>query len=68
MGRETAALALAVVSTKQDGHFRSGPGGCFAAGMVRKAEKGELHLERTIWALREAKWGKPDHPEAALTT
>ena len=59
MGRETAALALAIVSTKQDGHFRSGPGGYFA-GMVRKSEKGELYLERTIWALREAKWGKAD--------
>ena len=59
MGRETAALALAIVSTKPDGHFRSGPGGYFA-GMVGKAEKGELYLERTIWALREAKWGKPD--------
>ena len=59
MGRETAALALAIVSTKQDGHFRSGPGGYFA-GMVRKSEKGELYLDRTIWALREAKWGKAD--------
>jgi hypothetical protein len=28
--------------------------------MLRKAEKGELHLDRTLWALREAKWGKPD--------
>jgi len=27
---------------------------------VRKAERGELHLERTVWALREAKWGKAD--------
>jgi replication initiation protein RepC len=59
MGRDTAALALAIVSTKQDGHFSSSAGGYFA-GMVRKAEKGELHLERTLWALREAKWGKPD--------
>jgi hypothetical protein len=25
---------------------------------MRKAERGELRLERTIWALREAKWGK----------
>jgi replication initiation protein RepC len=59
MGRDTAALALAIVSTKQEGHFSSSAGGYFA-GMVRKAEKGELHLERTLWALREAKWGKPD--------
>ncbi len=36
---------------------------CYFAGMVRKAEKGELHLERTLWALRQAKWGK--HQSAA---
>jgi len=24
------------------------------------SERGELHLERTVWALREAKWGKAD--------
>jgi hypothetical protein len=40
----------------------AGQGGYFA-GMVRKAEKGELHLERTLWALRQAKWGK--HQSAA---
>jgi replication initiation protein RepC len=28
--------------------------------MVRKAERGELHLDRSLWALREAKWGKAD--------
>jgi hypothetical protein len=25
---------------------------------VRKHARGELHLERSLWALREAKWGK----------
>jgi hypothetical protein len=25
---------------------------------MHKFEKGELHLERSLWALREAKWGK----------
>jgi replication initiation protein RepC len=59
MGREHAALALAIVSTKEASHFTRGAGGYFA-GMVRKAERGELHLERTLWALREAKWGKAD--------
>jgi replication initiation protein RepC len=59
MGREYAALALAIVSTKETAHFTSGAGGYFA-GMVRKAERGELHLDRTLWALREAKWGKAD--------
>jgi replication initiation protein RepC len=59
MGREYAAVALALVSTRPAGHFTSGPGGYFA-GMLRKYEKGELHLDRTLWKLREAKWGKRD--------
>jgi replication initiation protein RepC len=57
MSREAAALALAVVSTKPAGHFTSGAGGYFA-GMLRKFEKGELRLERTIWALRGREGGK----------
>jgi replication initiation protein RepC len=59
MGRDYATVALAIVSTKPEGHFSKGAGGYFG-GMVRKAEKGELHLDRTLWALREAKWGKPE--------
>jgi replication initiation protein RepC len=51
MGRELAAVALAIVSSKEEGHFRSSPGGYFH-GMVEKAKAGELHLERTVWALR----------------
>jgi replication initiation protein RepC len=57
MGRPYAAVALALVSTRQAGHFTSSPGGYFA-GMLRKYEKGELRLAGTLWALREAKWGK----------
>jgi replication initiation protein RepC len=57
MGREYAAVALAFVSTRPAGHFTSGPGGYFA-GMLRKFEKGELHLERTLWKLRDQRWGK----------
>ena len=57
MGRGLAAVALAFVTTRPEGHFTKGPAGYFA-GMVRKAEKGELHLDRTLWKLREAKWGK----------
>jgi replication initiation protein RepC len=45
------------VSTRQAGHFTSSPGGYFA-GMLRKYEKGELRLAGSLWALREAKWGK----------
>ena len=53
MGRDLAAIALAVVSTKHPGHFTASPGGYFH-GMVAKARAGELHLERTVWALRRA--------------
>jgi hypothetical protein len=51
IGREGAALALAIVSTKEPGHFRTTAGGYFH-GMVAKAKAGELHLERSLWALR----------------
>ncbi len=57
MGRDLAAVALAVVSTKEPEHFRTTPGGYFH-GMVQKAKAGELHLERTVWALRRA--GQPE--------
>jgi replication initiation protein RepC len=62
MGRELAAVALAIVSTKEAGHFRTSPGGYFH-GMVARARAGELHLERTVWALRRAL--TPDHRGAA---
>jgi len=51
MGREEAAIALAVVSTKPVEHFRSSPGGYFY-GMVSRARAGELNLGRTLWGLR----------------
>jgi replication initiation protein RepC len=51
LGREDAAVALALVSTKPPEHFRSGAGGYFAA-MVKRADTGELHLERSLWKLR----------------
>jgi replication initiation protein RepC len=53
MGRDLAAVALAIVSTKETEHFRTSPGGYFH-GMVAKARAGELHLERTVWAMRRA--------------
>ncbi len=52
MGREEAAIAVAIVSAKPAGHFRSSPGGYFH-GMVAKAKAGELNLVRTIWGLRQ---------------
>ena len=51
IGREEAAIAVAIVSAKPAGHFRSSPGGYFH-GMVAKAKAGELNLARTIWGLR----------------
>jgi replication initiation protein RepC len=56
MGREYAAVALAIVSTRPAGHFTSGPGGYFA-GMLRKFERGELCLSRTLWKLKDQAWG-----------
>jgi replication initiation protein RepC len=56
MGREYAAVAVAIVSTRPDGHFTSGPAGYFA-GMVKKFEKGELCLGRTLWKLKDQAWG-----------
>ena len=53
MGREQAAIAIAIVSTKDPEHFRTTPGGYFH-GMVLKAKTGELHLDRTLWAMRWA--------------
>jgi len=53
MGREQAAIAVAVVSAKPPTHFRGSPGGYFH-GMVSKAKAGELHLARTIWGMRGA--------------
>ncbi|MGE4482999.1 plasmid replication protein RepC [Acidocella sp.] len=51
IGRERAAIALAIVSAKPTEHFKSGPAGYFH-GMIAKAKAGELNLDRTIWALR----------------
>jgi replication initiation protein RepC len=53
MGRELAAVALAIVSAKAAEHFRTTPGGYFY-GMLAKAKTGQLHLERTVWAMRRA--------------
>ena len=51
MGREQAAIALAIVSTKPADHFTTTPGGYFN-GMVTRAKAGTLNLARTVWGLR----------------
>ena len=53
MGREQAAIALAIVAAKPAEHFRTSPGGYYR-GMVTKARAGELNLARTIWGMRSA--------------
>jgi replication initiation protein RepC len=58
MGREQAAIAIAIVSTKDPEHFRTTAGGYFH-GMVAKAKAGELNLDRTIWGMRRANEPKP---------
>jgi hypothetical protein len=47
MGRDMAPL-------QSQGHFTRSAGGYFA-GMVRKHQRGELHLDRSLWALRDAR-------------
>jgi replication initiation protein RepC len=61
MGREAAAVAVALVSARPAEHFRTSPGGYFY-GMVQKAKAGELNLVRTIWGLRQAKAAKARGP------
>ncbi len=51
MGREQAAIAVAIVSTKPAGYFH-GSAGAYFHGMVTRAKSGELHLTRTIWGMR----------------
>jgi replication initiation protein RepC len=67
MGREEAAIAVAIVSAKPAGHFRTSPGGYFH-GMVAKAKAGELNLARTIWGLRGAdrRGGEGHRPARAV--
>jgi replication initiation protein RepC len=68
MGREYAAVAMAIVSTKQQGQepgqIQSTPGGYFA-GMLKKFEKNpqDLCLSRTLWRLKDEAWGKDGHKE-----
>jgi replication initiation protein RepC len=68
MGREYSAVAMAIVSTKQQGQepgqIQSTPGGYFA-GMLKKFEKNpqDLCLNRTLWRLKDEAWGKDGHKE-----
>ena len=68
MGRETAAVTLAIVSTRPAGHFTSARPGGYFAGMLRKFEKGELHLERSLWRLKDQKWGTNRQKHTSYST
>ena len=52
MGRPRAAIAIALVTTKEPGRIKN-PGGYFRS-MLRKDMEGELHLDQSIWGLRHA--------------
>jgi len=54
LGRELAAISVAIVSTKHPDHFTRTAGHYFH-GMVQRAKKGELNIDRTIWGLRTDK-------------
>ena len=58
LGRDGATLAIAIVATKEEGYFTTSAGGYFG-GMVRRAAKGELWLEKSLWGLRQKKYGRP---------
>jgi replication initiation protein RepC len=63
MGREMAAIALAIVSTKDPDYFTRTAGHYFH-GMVERAKRDELHLDRTLWGLRGAKRDKSEQGRA----
>jgi hypothetical protein len=68
MGREYAAVALAIISTKQQGpepgQIHTTPGQYFG-GMVKKFENDpqDLCLHGTLWVLKNETWGKDGHSE-----
>jgi hypothetical protein len=66
MGREQAAIAIAIVSAKPAAHFRATPGGYFH-GMLAKAKTVDLNLARTVWGLRQLRGRNPvmAHPGRA---
>jgi replication initiation protein RepC len=53
LGRNMAAIAVAIVSSKPEDHFRTTPAGYFH-GMISRAKMGELRLDKTIWGMRGA--------------
>jgi len=64
LGRDAAAVAIAIVSTKPASHFVSSPGGYFHA-MIQRAKNGRLDLARSIWGLRKALEAGGNRPATA---
>ncbi len=69
MGREYAAVAIAIISTRRVGPNRErgeieSPGRYFS-GMLRKFEKNpqDLRLAPTLWKLKDETWGTQGHKE-----
>lgn len=56
LGRDGAAVALAVVAVKHERGLVNSPGGYLRA-LARRAVTGELHLERSVFALLDKKNG-----------
>ena len=54
VGIFTRNALCAFARPKGPEHFRMSPGGYFQ-GMLQKAKARELHLERTVWALRRGR-------------
>jgi replication initiation protein RepC len=52
MGRDRAAVAVALITTKEPGHIKN-PGGYFRE-MLRRDMTGDLHLDWSIYGLRGA--------------
>ena len=52
LGRERAAIAIGIVTTKPADHFTASAGAYFHA-MIDRATTGDLHLEKSIFGLRE---------------
>jgi len=58
MGRKQAAVAVALLAAKPADHFPEGAGAYFL-GMVDRAKAGELHLDRSWFALRPKDASRP---------
>jgi len=52
LGRELAAITVAIISTRPRNYFKKGISNYFY-GMIKKAIAGELNLSQSIWGIRK---------------